>query len=206
MATDKQIAANRLNAQKSTGPKTEEGKARAAKNARTLGLFIADSVLPQEDPQEFADILTGYWAEYKPETPIEIQLVKDLTLSTFKKRRYNRMETAVLWHKRPGDTRMEATKELQWHAASDSFKSILRAQAQAQRDFLRTYKLLEDRKRGRLPREAPEEIQIAVNMGQELRPASPKPVLQNKPIQPIEINKTPARPADNSQTITALAL
>jgi hypothetical protein len=38
MASDRQIAANRANAEKSTGPKTPDGKRRAAANARRHGL------------------------------------------------------------------------------------------------------------------------------------------------------------------------
>jgi len=40
MASERQIAANRKNARKSTGPRTNAGKQRAAKNARRHGLSI----------------------------------------------------------------------------------------------------------------------------------------------------------------------
>lgn len=40
MATDKQIAANRANALKSTGPRTPAGRSRAAQNARRHGLSV----------------------------------------------------------------------------------------------------------------------------------------------------------------------
>src|SRR3954451_8068521 len=56
MATDAQIAANRKNAARSTGPKTEEGKARARCNALKHGerarVVGAMPVLPHEDPRE----------------------------------------------------------------------------------------------------------------------------------------------------------
>src|SRR5208282_683535 len=54
MATAAQIEANRLNAQRSTGPKTDEGKARAKLNAITHGMTARTimPVLPQEDPKE----------------------------------------------------------------------------------------------------------------------------------------------------------
>jgi hypothetical protein len=39
MATDAQVAANRLNAQESTGPRTTEGKAVVAQNAVKHGLL-----------------------------------------------------------------------------------------------------------------------------------------------------------------------
>ncbi len=51
MTTSGQLAANRANAKKSTGPKTLLGKQRAARNARKLGLSIpvvADSTLAVE--------------------------------------------------------------------------------------------------------------------------------------------------------------
>jgi hypothetical protein len=41
MASDKKIAANRRNAQSSTGPRTANGKARSRSNARRHGLSIA---------------------------------------------------------------------------------------------------------------------------------------------------------------------
>jgi hypothetical protein len=49
MTSDKQGAANRRNAQKSTGPKTPEGKAAVRLNAMKHGLLSKDVLLPGED-------------------------------------------------------------------------------------------------------------------------------------------------------------
>lgn len=48
MATIKQIAANRANAKRSTGPKTIAGKRRSSQNALRHGLSLS---LQQEDPR-----------------------------------------------------------------------------------------------------------------------------------------------------------
>jgi hypothetical protein len=45
----KKLAANRRNAQRSTGPRTETGKRTSSTNARTHGLFCSDLVLEGED-------------------------------------------------------------------------------------------------------------------------------------------------------------
>ena len=47
-ASERQIAANRANAKKSTGPRTPEGRARAAMNALKDGVFARTPLLPGE--------------------------------------------------------------------------------------------------------------------------------------------------------------
>jgi hypothetical protein len=52
--TDLQSAASRLNGAASSGPTTEEGKARSARNAVRHGLCGGFALMPDEDPAEFA--------------------------------------------------------------------------------------------------------------------------------------------------------
>ena len=47
MATDKQIAANRANAKRSTGPKTAAGQSKSSRNAFRYGLSLPLSADPQ---------------------------------------------------------------------------------------------------------------------------------------------------------------
>ena len=48
MATEKQIAANRANAKRSTGPKTAAGRAKSSRNAYLHGLSCALRLAPSE--------------------------------------------------------------------------------------------------------------------------------------------------------------
>ena len=62
MASDRQIAANRKNAKKSTGPSSEAGKRRSAKNAFRHGLASSDSPFRKE-LEELAHLaLRGGWS------------------------------------------------------------------------------------------------------------------------------------------------
>jgi len=53
MATQAQIQANRLNAEKSTGPRTADGKRKASQNALKHGLLAQTMVIAGEDVGEF---------------------------------------------------------------------------------------------------------------------------------------------------------
>ncbi len=95
MASVRQIAANRRNAQKSTGPKTAAGKARAAKNRRSHGFYSADIVLPGENPEEFEALLAELEAEFQPATPTERHLVHTIAACRWRLHRIVRLETGI---------------------------------------------------------------------------------------------------------------
>src|SRR5512136_761609 len=71
MATEAQIEANRANAQKSTGPRTPEGKALVSQNAITHGLLARAGVIPGEDEHEFAAHREGLLQQLRPGAPLE---------------------------------------------------------------------------------------------------------------------------------------
>ena len=72
------LAANRANAQASTGPRTEEGKAISSLNNLRHGFNGAFCVLPSENPREFIGLMNDLHAEHKPATPTERLLVMDM--------------------------------------------------------------------------------------------------------------------------------
>jgi hypothetical protein len=76
MATTAQILANQQNAQKSTGPRSPEGKAASAQNAAKHGLSSAFRVLQHEDQGEFDQTLTTLRDEHNPATQHQVFLVE----------------------------------------------------------------------------------------------------------------------------------
>ena len=96
MPTNAQIKANRNNAKKSTGPRTEEGKARAAKNSLKHGLLARDTVLPGEDPAEFDSQLSALEADIQPANSLEFELVRQIADAQWRMRRLTRLETGFL--------------------------------------------------------------------------------------------------------------
>jgi hypothetical protein len=75
MATEAQIHANRENAQHSTGPKTEEGKANSCKNNTHWGFRGSFTVLPTESQEEFDMLLHNLRAEHNPQCTVEDMLI-----------------------------------------------------------------------------------------------------------------------------------
>ena len=75
MATQRQIEANRRNAQRSTGPTTPEGKARSAQNSLTHGLTAASVVISIEDRGDYEELRARLIAEHKPVGTQELFLV-----------------------------------------------------------------------------------------------------------------------------------
>ncbi len=92
MATDKQTAANRLNAKKSTGPRTPEGRAAVRLNGVTHGLTAKTLVLKGESEDDFKALFEALEAEHQPTTPTEETLVADLAMATWRRRRLYNME------------------------------------------------------------------------------------------------------------------
>lgn len=80
MATEKQLAANKANAQLSTGPKTEEGKAKSSKNAVKHGALSSIAIAEHEDSELFGTMLAALVKEHGPTTTIEHQLVERLAV------------------------------------------------------------------------------------------------------------------------------
>jgi hypothetical protein len=96
MATLQQIEANRLNAQKSTGPRSVEGRAAVRFNALKTGIDAQSQVIPGEDPAALTLLAAEYYDRYQPATPEVRALVDTLVTAEWLQRRFRALE-AQLW-------------------------------------------------------------------------------------------------------------
>jgi hypothetical protein len=98
MATKKQIAANRLNAQKSCGPCTAEGKAASRLNALKFGVYAKTPIIFDESPDDLAELAAECHDEYLPAGLTERSLVDTLSNIEWRHRRLRRSEAALWEH------------------------------------------------------------------------------------------------------------
>src|SRR5213592_4152252 len=90
--TPKKLPANRANAKKSTGPRTQAGKDRSKMNGVTHGLFCAEIVIPGEKWDEFEGFRHAYLLQYNPQDIVELMLVDRIVNAAWKLRRVNSVE------------------------------------------------------------------------------------------------------------------
>ena len=94
--TPDQLAANRANAQHSTGPTSDEGKAASSQNARTHGLTGKTVLLPDENKTEFELFCTEVVGSLEPEGPIEREFAQIVANDQWRLRRVKRIEDGLL--------------------------------------------------------------------------------------------------------------
>src|SRR5215468_3024341 len=163
--SEKQLAANRANAARSTGPRTAEGKARSAQNARKHGFTGSTfSVVRLEDLQEIANLRADLVACYQPVNSQELFALERMAIAQQTILRTARLEAglctttldyAIDSHCNPivtmspelvGD--IEVTRQQNRNYAfgegfhrlvktSDAWQVFLRYQAQAERNYRR---------------------------------------------------------------------
>ena len=95
MATEAQVNANRSNAQKSTGPRTAEGKAAVAQNALTHGLMARAAVLQGEEWEDYTSFHEDLIQELYPDGVQEEELAERIVGLYWRLRRAERYQNAV---------------------------------------------------------------------------------------------------------------
>lgn len=96
MVTTKQCVANRKNSQRSTGPKSAEGKAVVARNALTHGIFSRQILLSHETEDEFVSLKEAFYEQFQPQGLLEVLFWERALDSAWRLSRIARIEAMVM--------------------------------------------------------------------------------------------------------------
>ena len=96
MTSFRQIEANRRNAIRSTGPRTEEGKRQTRRNAVRHGLCAETVIEIVEDIEDYRAFEAAVIADYDAQTAVERELVLRLASLLWRLRRATAIETDLL--------------------------------------------------------------------------------------------------------------
>lgn len=99
--SDAQLAANRANAQRSTGPRTPQGKARSSLNAMKHGIYARRELAIEngpfdEDPDEVSEFLRESVEALAPRDVLEMARANRIALLQLQERRLDAWEVGVL--------------------------------------------------------------------------------------------------------------
>ena len=163
--SDKQLAANRANAKLSTGPRTEEGKARSAMNGFTSPLTGLTAVMTNEDRIAQREFVDAFIADCDVLGAVELQYANTLAHDNWRLNRIKSIEEnifAVGYEINPGQTfsspipQVEAAfaHALSFMTHAEILNKLSLIEARLSRNIARTTKLLAERQAQRPQRRA----------------------------------------------------
>jgi hypothetical protein len=172
MASQKQLAANRRNAQKSTGPRSPQGKARSSMNALKTGIDAGTHIIQHESPARLEALADEYYDRFHPTTPEQRMLVDTLVDSEWLLRRFRRVE-AQLWQQGFPDIKdaiFDVNLAIAFRKTWDEFSRLQRRIDMTHRHYRHALQEL-----GRLQAEEAEEIAEEVEEAEDTAPAPDPP-------------------------------
>jgi hypothetical protein len=201
MATHAQIEANRRNAQKSTGPRTPDGKAAVRQNAFRHGLSAAYPLLTGEHYGQFERIHTALIEENQPIGINEEILVYKMAEQFFFQRRATWLLTGEITELQQGKPAPALGLMLRYHTAAD------RGFNRSLHDLIKLQKTRKLQEIGFVPQdveEAPAETSVEPQTPDAAAPqlapeAATQPVPAPFPVEPVE--PAAASPSQTRKTI-----
>jgi hypothetical protein len=163
--SNKQIEANRRNARFSTGPRSPEGKARAAMNGFKSPYFGLTAVMTDHERIAQREFIDAFVRDCDPLGPVELQLANTLAMDNWRLNRIKATEEnifAVGYEINPGETfsspipQVEAAfaHALSYITHADTLNQLSLYESRLSRNIARTAKLLAERQAQRPQRRA----------------------------------------------------
>lgn len=94
--SEKKIFANRMNAKKSTGPRTASGKARSSMNSLKYGLNASKFIIKDELVEEFEEYKKGIMKSLKPQDFLLYDIALQIVFCGWNFRRYQFLQSKIL--------------------------------------------------------------------------------------------------------------
>jgi hypothetical protein len=144
-------AVNRANAQKSSGPKTEQGKAVSSRNSFKHGLYSKAIVIPGEDPAAFEALRADLAAEHRPVGLTEEMLVDEVAQHYWRMKRFRSLDAQIYKSNGLNEDGGTAIDTGNWVKCIDLglFTSIQRALNSAERSFYKALNTLRELQKAR---------------------------------------------------------
>jgi|SRR5579871_1120296 len=140
MSSEAQIAANRRNAQVSTGPSSSTGKAVSRFNNLKTGIYAKVTVIPGEDASELEQLTHDYHLQFQPANPEQRYLVDSVVHDEWLLRRYRKVESS-LWEYALSSADTQSTGEA-YACQLKVFNSLHRRIASVERSYNNTLRQL----------------------------------------------------------------
>ena len=94
--SQKKIDANRRNAQKSTGPKTKEGKAKSSMNSIKYGIYSDKFLIKGEKKEDFDEYSNDFINWLNPSNPVLLDMALQIIASGWFAKRYMIVESTII--------------------------------------------------------------------------------------------------------------
>jgi len=167
--SQKKLAANRANAQKSTGPVSITGRRNSSRNSTRHGILADVVLLEGESRDRFIALVNSFVAEFQPKTPTEETMVQKIAVAYWRQMRIWAMDSAGINHEmhlqaESMTTETAATRAvLAFRALSNDSRHLELINRYEHRFDIQYYRAIEALARFRASRVLPNERKILPN-------------------------------------------
>ncbi|MDE3196443.1 MAG: hypothetical protein KGN84_08870 [Acidobacteriota bacterium] len=198
MSSLSQIAANRSNAQSSTGPRTPEGKGKSSANATTFGLFTTNNCVFPGEEDEYAQFRDGLWTELTPIGCLEEVHAAEIVRAAWRLRRCAMAEERLGWRamrsqeetNRIRNTDLPPSDPTIFEQTMKAQAAVDRARSQAQNSLRRAQAALEKLQAARSARKSEPDVAEMQNEAKS-PPIAPAPRTEPAHLQTADLQIEP---------------
>ncbi len=194
MSSDAKIAANRANAKKSTGPRTEAGKAVSSRNNTRHGLTAKRLLLETEDPEKYEALRKDLIESYQPANAAELMLVEEIAQSFWRLQRARNIEAENMNMNAGG-----ADPIIAFGCAQAHFDNIRRYMTTIERAWHRAMQQLEKTQAIRARRIPEVEVEVEAEQPTVADEATPPPPADTQRLFVVPVERSESTPAGPAQ-------